>query len=88
MCIYVFSFTWVNLSEKKNIWTAMSKDILSDLLLVYCFIAVWFVGGLTIFHSYLICTNQVKVALSHSVESKYAIFILKIKFWKFSTLKT
>nr|XP_011467245.1 PREDICTED: probable protein S-acyltransferase 4 isoform X2 [Fragaria vesca subsp. vesca] len=58
LCIYVFSFTWVNLNEKKNIWTAMSKDILSDLLLVYCFIAVWFVGGLTIFHSYLICTNQ------------------------------
>ncbi|XP_062004552.1 probable protein S-acyltransferase 4 [Rosa rugosa] len=58
LCIYVFSFTWVNIIETKNIRTAMSKDILSDFLLAYCFIAVWFVGGLTIFHSYLICTNQ------------------------------
>ncbi|XP_050374299.1 LOW QUALITY PROTEIN: probable protein S-acyltransferase 4 [Argentina anserina] len=58
LCLYVFSFTCVNLSEKENIGRAISTDILSDLLLVYCFIAVWFVGGLTIFHSYLICTNQ------------------------------
>ncbi|KAL9832641.1 putative protein S-acyltransferase 4 [Arabidopsis thaliana] len=41
-----------------SIWKAISKDVLSDILIVYCFITVWFVGGLTIFHSYLICTNQ------------------------------
>ncbi|XP_076929545.1 putative protein S-acyltransferase 4 [Bidens hawaiensis] len=59
LCIYVFTFSWVNLSQQKvNILKAMSQDILSDFLIVYCFIAVWFVGGLTIFHFYLICTNQ------------------------------
>ncbi|CAN1752517.1 Probable protein S-acyltransferase 4 [Linum perenne] len=41
-----------------RIWKAMTHDLLSDFLIVYCFIVVWFVGGLTIFHSYLICTNQ------------------------------
>ena len=64
LCIYVFVFSWINVLEKEvdnhsNLWKAMSHDILSVFLLVYCFIAVWFVGGLTIFHFYLICTNQV-----------------------------
>jgi len=64
LCIYVFAFSWLNIfqrhmDEKISIWKAISKDVLSDILIVYCFITVWFVGGLTIFHSYLICTNQV-----------------------------
>ncbi|XP_065853649.1 probable protein S-acyltransferase 4 [Euphorbia lathyris] len=59
LCVYVFVFSWIHiLSSKKHIWKAISGDILSDFLIIYCFIAVWFVGGLTIFHSYLICTNQ------------------------------
>ncbi|XVF07032.1 hypothetical protein REPUB_Repub06bG0102300 [Reevesia pubescens] len=63
LCLYVFVFSWINVLEKEidnhsNIWKAMSHDILSVFLIVYCFIAVWFVGGLTIFHLYLICTNQ------------------------------
>ncbi|KAM7271094.1 hypothetical protein ACFE04_030308 [Oxalis oulophora] len=59
LCVYVFTFSWINiLSARKSVWRAMSKDITSLVLLVYCFVCVWFVGGLTIFHSYLICTNQ------------------------------
>ncbi|KAK1420674.1 hypothetical protein QVD17_22461 [Tagetes erecta] len=59
LCIYVFTFSWINLFQQKDrILKAMSQDILSDFLIVYCFIAVWFVGGLTIFHFYLICSNQ------------------------------
>ncbi|KAL8235132.1 hypothetical protein R6Q59_021232 [Mikania micrantha] len=59
LCVYVFTFSWVNLSQQKvHILKAMSQDILSVFLIVYCFFAVWFVGGLTIFHFYLICSNQ------------------------------
>ncbi|PKI34938.1 hypothetical protein CRG98_044644, partial [Punica granatum] len=62
LCIFVFVFSWINILEAKdkwgNIWKAMSHDVVSDFLIIYCFIAVWFVGGLTIFHFYLICTNQ------------------------------
>ncbi|KAM5550551.1 putative protein S-acyltransferase 1 [Rosa sericea] len=59
LCIYVFVFSWINLLQKGgNLWRAMSHDVVSVILIVYCFIAVWFVGGLTVFHVYLICTNQ------------------------------
>lgn len=59
LCIYVFTFSCLNIVQHDgSIWMAISEDILSDFLIVYSFIAVWFVGGLTVFHFYLICTNQ------------------------------
>ncbi|XVF07031.1 hypothetical protein REPUB_Repub06bG0102200 [Reevesia pubescens] len=59
LCLYVFLCSWLNiLRQQCGLWTAMSRDILSVILIVYCFAAVWFVGGLTVFHLYLICTNQ------------------------------
>ncbi|KAA8517850.1 hypothetical protein F0562_015327 [Nyssa sinensis] len=68
LCIYVFAVSWVNIYLRDgSIWNAMSQDILSDFLIVYCFIAVWFVGGLTVFHFYLICTNQVTLFLLKTV---------------------
>ncbi|KAI4341203.1 hypothetical protein MLD38_025956 [Melastoma candidum] len=59
LCIYVFTFSWVNiLHQGDTLWNSMKNDILSTALIAYCFIAVWFVGGLTMFHYYLVCTNQ------------------------------
>ncbi|KAK1256772.1 putative S-acyltransferase [Acorus gramineus] len=63
LCIYVFTFSWVNIYEEKKLqnlelWKAIKGHGLSIALIVYTFIAVWFVGGLTIFHLYLISTNQ------------------------------
>ncbi|GMH18646.1 hypothetical protein Nepgr_020487 [Nepenthes gracilis] len=59
LCIYVFTFSLINiLSKGSNIWRAMSQDVLSVILVAYCFLTVWFVGGLTLFHVYLMCTNQ------------------------------
>jgi hypothetical protein len=65
LCIYVHAFCWVYItrimnSEETSIWKAMSKAPASIALVVYTFISVWFVGGLTVFHSYLISKNQVR----------------------------
>uniref|UniRef100_A0A0E0JT03 S-acyltransferase n=1 Tax=Oryza punctata TaxID=4537 RepID=A0A0E0JT03_ORYPU len=63
LCLYVFGFCWVYIvkirnSEQITIWKAMAKTPASIALLVYTFIAVWFVGGLSVFHLYLMSTNQ------------------------------
>jgi palmitoyltransferase ZDHHC9/14/18 len=63
LCIYVFSFCWVYItkimhSEDTTIWKSMIKTPASIVLIIYTFISVWFVGGLTAFHLYLISTNQ------------------------------
>ncbi|KAH6781837.1 DHHC-type zinc finger family protein [Perilla frutescens var. hirtella] len=63
LCGYVFSFCWVYIkritnSEDTSIWRAMLKTPASMVLIIYTFIAVWFVGGLMTFHLYLISTNQ------------------------------
>ncbi|XP_027914535.1 probable protein S-acyltransferase 4 isoform X2 [Vigna unguiculata] len=57
LCLYVFVFTCISIS-RQNFWRTISRDYIADFLMIYCFIAVWFVGGLTTFHFYLICTNQ------------------------------
>ncbi|KAL5664029.1 hypothetical protein ACJX0J_024137, partial [Zea mays] len=52
LCLYVFGFCWI------TIWKAMTKTPASIALIIYTFIAVWFVGGLSVFHLYLMSTNQ------------------------------
>lgn len=64
LCLYVHGFCWVYIkkiqnSEEITIWKAMIKTPASIALIIYSFISVWFVGGLTAFHTYLISTNQV-----------------------------
>ncbi|MQL73539.1 hypothetical protein Taro_005891 [Colocasia esculenta] len=63
LCIYVFGFCWVYIkrimdSEETTIWRAMTRTPASIVLIIYTFICVWFVGGLSVFHLYLISTNQ------------------------------
>ncbi|KAJ8770369.1 hypothetical protein K2173_014982 [Erythroxylum novogranatense] len=59
LCIYVFAFSVVIvLRQDGSFWSKLSQDVLSVALIVYCFISVWFVGGLTVFHFYLMSTNQ------------------------------
>ncbi|XP_042052067.1 probable protein S-acyltransferase 4 [Salvia splendens] len=59
LCAYIFVVSWCNIVTRKGtVWKAMTSDYLSDILILYCFVTFWFVGGLTFFHFYLISTNQ------------------------------
>ncbi|KAK1393622.1 S-acyltransferase [Heracleum sosnowskyi] len=59
LCMYVFVFSLLNLLQQPvGMWKAMSEDMVSVVLVAYCFVAVWFVGGLSLFHFYLMSTNQ------------------------------
>ncbi|KAG5521611.1 hypothetical protein RHGRI_033991 [Rhododendron griersonianum] len=63
LCLYVFAFCWVNISiimeaYHCSLGKAFAKSPVSGILILYTFIASWFVGGLTAFHLHLIFTNQ------------------------------
>ncbi|KAK4745165.1 hypothetical protein SAY87_011477 [Trapa incisa] len=62
LCIYVFAisafYIKVLMDDQGTVWKAMKKSPASIILMTYCFISLWFVGGLSGFHLYLMGTNQ------------------------------
>ncbi|KAK6922898.1 Palmitoyltransferase, DHHC domain [Dillenia turbinata] len=62
LCVFVFAMSGLYIKfladDYGTIWRAMKETPASVVLMVYCFVALWFVGGLTGFHLYLITTNQ------------------------------
>ncbi|OMO72816.1 Zinc finger, DHHC-type, palmitoyltransferase [Corchorus olitorius] len=63
LCLYVFALCWVTIKKLMDeyhcsLWRAFMKSPVSGILILYTFVTAWFVGGLTVFHLYLIFTNQ------------------------------
>lgn len=85
LCLYVHGFCWVYIkkimdSEKSSIWRAMTKTPASIVLIIYTFLCLWFVGGLSIFHLYLISTNQVTFLIINFCQFLSFVFLLFCSF--------
>ncbi|KAJ7523074.1 hypothetical protein O6H91_18G036400 [Diphasiastrum complanatum] len=63
LCIFVFAMSAIYIKflidgEARTLWRAIRRSPASVFLMIYTFVAIWFVGGLTFFHLYLIGSNQ------------------------------
>ncbi|KAJ8769709.1 hypothetical protein K2173_005349 [Erythroxylum novogranatense] len=81
LCIYVFAMSAVYIKVLMDdyhgtVWKAMKESPASVILMAYCFIALWFVGGLTGFH---LADNRINVYNLGCVNNFLEVFCSKVK---------
>lgn len=68
LCSFVVAMSALNVKLQMDnygtLWKGVKAAPASVILMAYSFFFLWFVGGLTCFHLFLICTNQVSFAFS------------------------
>lgn len=64
LCFFIFAMCALRIKKVMDgdpphtVWKALQRSPAAAFLMAYAFLATWFVGGLTVFHLYLISTNQ------------------------------
>ncbi|KAL8226375.1 hypothetical protein R6Q57_016207 [Mikania cordata] len=80
LCIYIFStlalYIKILMNDKVGtVWKAMKDSPASVVLMTCCFISLWFFGGLTGFHLYLIGSNQTTYEnFRYRADSRYSVY--------------
>lgn len=82
LCLFIFAMCALHIKMLMDgdppltVWKALQKSPASAFLMAYAFLATWFVGGLTVFHLYLMSTNQVTFLSYHMIFSSPPLAIL------------
>lgn len=84
ICSTVYELVYISRNdiEQPNLNTVLAKSPVSFLLAIYCFVLLWLVGGLTLYHCSLILrgvTTHEQVTIIVFSSLFYSFFVFQIR---------